>query len=114
MLSAKLVELYRQGEPRRFTGPQKAELAQLLRGPKVGLTIVSPLTDGEASDFADDFDSAVIGANWQTLRIRNVITKKYGVALVTAEGTPPLSSLKALDSALKKIGVSHSIETMKN
>lgn len=112
-----LLELQRQAEPRRLSHGQKSELGSLLtgRGPN-GVAIVTPLMDGEASDFADDFKSAVEAANWQTVRILNRISGKYGVAVVTCEGTqgPVLLLAKRLSDALSAAGIVHTSETFKD
>lgn len=113
ILAGRLLKLQKQSEARRLTGEQKNELAKLLRGIKGGVAIVSPVVDGEASDFADDFDSAIHNAHWETLRIKNRITDKFGVSVVTTEGTE-LSSIKLLDDALTVIGVPHSVSTVKD
>ena len=114
---ANLLTLRGQAEPRRLTGSQKEELAKNLSGlGRDGLTIVTPIMDGEAADFADDFKSAVESAKWQTLRITNRISSKYGVAVVTCEGTPEpvLAMAKKLSDALSKVGVAHESLTFKN
>ena len=107
------LELERGVSPRRLTGEQRAELTKLLRRVKAGVAIVSPITDGEASDFADDLDSAIKGASWETLRIKNRITEKFGLSVVTATGTA-LPSIKLLDDALTAIGVLHNVSTVKD
>jgi len=88
-------------------------LSKLLRGFKGGVAIVSPMADGEASDFADDLDSAIKEVPWETVRIKNRITDKFGVSIVTAEGTV-LPSIKLLDDALSAISVPHRVTTVKN
>lgn len=115
LLSTRLVTLQNQSEARRLTGAQQEKLAGLLKGVQGGLAIVSPMADGEASDFADDFDKAIHnGAGWDTLRIKNRITEKYGLSLVTAEGTPPLNTLNVLGNALRAIGISYNVATVKD
>jgi hypothetical protein len=80
-----------------------------------GVAIVSPMADGEASDFADDFNSAIHdGAGWDTVRIKNRITEKFGVSVVTVDGTQPSPALNRLDWALTAIGVPHEVTTIKN
>jgi hypothetical protein len=112
-----LLELRDQVEPRRLTGSQKAELTKLLTGggPN-GVAIVTPIMDGEAADFADDFKSAVESANWQTARIVNRISSKFGIAVVTCEGTqgPVLLLAKRLSNALSEVGVAHELTTFKD
>jgi hypothetical protein len=101
--------------PRRLSGEQKTKLAKSLESHNFGVAIVSPIVDGEASDFADDFESAIHdGAHWETLRIRNRISLKFGVSIVTAKGTPALPGLKVLDDALTAIGIAHDITTVEN
>ena len=101
--------------PRRLSGKQKTQLAESLGIHRFGLTIVSPVVDPEASDFADDLDSAIHdGAHWETLRIRNRISLKFGVSIVTAKGTPELPESKVLDAALTAIGVAHDITVVEN
>lgn len=111
-----LLELQGQVEPRRLTESQKAELVRLLTGggPN-GVAIVTPLMDGEASDFADDFKSALEAANWQTVRIVNRISSRFGVAVVTCEGTggPVLPLAKKLSDALTAAGIAHELTTFK-
>lgn len=112
-----LLELRAQVAPRRLSGKQKAELAALLAGEgRNGVAIVSPMMDGEASDFADDFKSAVETAHWETLRIVNRISSKFGLAVVTCEGTgePVLALAKRLDDALNSVGIAHEVTTFKN
>ena len=112
ILESQLLGVRKQSEARRLTGEQKRELIKLLSGGDEGVAIVSPIADGEASDFADDFDSALQAAHWQTLRIRNRITTKFGVSLVTVEGTV-LARTKRLSDALTAVGISHETNTLK-
>jgi hypothetical protein len=72
--------------------------------------------DGEAADFADDFKSALESAYWQTVRIVNRISSKFGVAVVTCEGTqgPVLLLAKRLSDALSAAGIAHELATFKN
>jgi hypothetical protein len=116
ILSTRLVELQKQSEARRLTGAQRGELARLLKGVSGGgVAIVSPVADGEASDFADDLNSAIHdGAGWETVRIKNRITEKFGVSVVTAEGTPSSPALERLDGALTAVGIPHNLTTVKN
>ena len=59
------LRLVKRIAPRRLTGEQRE--TPISGG---SLAIVSPMSDAEASDFADDFNSAIqTGANWNTLRI---------------------------------------------
>jgi len=113
ILAGRLLGLQKQSEARRLTGGQRIELSKLLRGFKGGVAIVSPMADGEASDFADDLDSAIKEVPWETVRIKNRITDKFGVSIVTAEGTV-LPSIKLLDDALSAISVPHRVTTVKN
>jgi hypothetical protein len=114
-LKSHLASLRKETEARRLTGDQKAELANLLKGVKGGyIAIVSPITDGEASDLADDFDFAIRASGWETLRIKNRITEKFGVSVVTTEGTGNLPGVKLLSDALTTIGVPHDTETVKD
>jgi hypothetical protein len=112
VLQSQLLLLRRQSEPRRLTGEQKAALVKQLSGSAGGVTIVSPLIDGEALDFADDFDSALQTAHWKTGRVRSLLTTKFGVAIVTVEGTV-LRQTKQLSDALTAIGVQHEMTTAK-
>lgn len=112
-----LLELRGQVEPRRLTDSQKAELKKLLTGGgSNGAAIVTPMMDGEASDFADDFNSALQAANWETMRIVNRISSSFGVAVVTCEGTkePVLLRAKRLSEALSAVGIPHKLETFKD
>jgi hypothetical protein len=112
-----LLELRGQVEPRRLTASQKSELTKLLtRGGSDGAAIVTPLMDGEASDFAGDFNSALQAANWTTLRIVNRISSSFGIAVVTCEGTkePVLLVAKRLSDALSAAGIPHESKTFKD
>jgi hypothetical protein len=112
-LQSRLASLQKQSEPRRLTGEQRASLTKRLASIKDGLTIVSPMADGEASDFADDFNSAVQSAGWQTLRIANRISIKFGLSVVTVDGTA-LPQTQRLSDALTAIGLPHDVTTVKN
>jgi hypothetical protein len=107
------IKLEKELGPRRLTGEQKFELAKLLGGVKAGVAIVSPMADGEASDFADDLDSAIKAASWETVRIKNLITEKFGLSVVTTEGTK-LPSAKLLSDALTAVGILHNVTAVKN
>ena len=113
ILQSNLLSLQKQSEPRRLTGEQKERLSKLLKPTtNSGAFIVTPLMDGEASDYADDFEASLHAANWQTERIKNLISSKFGVSVVTA-GTPiPLA--KTLSDALTAAGISHDNETVDN
>jgi hypothetical protein len=113
-LQSSLFSLQRQSESRWLTGEQKAKLSKLLSGAgENGAAIVSALMDGEASDFADDFDSSFQAAHWQTKRIKNLISGKFGVFVVTAEGTS-LPRTKLLSDALTAVGIPHEVTTVKD
>jgi len=109
------LNLEKQVAPRRLTGEQKDKLRELLgRYPDpVGIVVVSALLDTESSDFADDFDAAINGAHWKTLRVKNRLTQKTGISLGLVEGTPAVDisgrsipELKQrLANALNSIGV---------
>jgi hypothetical protein len=105
------LKLQKESEPRRLTGTQKDTLARLLADGSSAIAIVSKVLDTESSDFADDFDSALRLANWETLRIKNRLSSKYGVSLGTATGTPFTPLVKKLSDALTAIGVSHDTTT---
>lgn len=112
ILESQLLTLRKQTEARRLTGEQKIKLANLLSNENGGVAIVSPMADGEAFDFADDFDSALQAAHWQTGRIKNHITSRFGVSLLTVEGTA-LPSTKKLSDALTSIGITHDVIILK-
>ena len=109
VLETKLITLQRESEPRRLNGEQKVALAKVLRGApgENGVAVVSPVADGEAADFADDLEGAAKAGGWETVRIRNLITQRFGVAIITAMGTPSLPGLKTLSSALDAAGIKH-------
>ena len=112
-----LLELQEQLKPRRLTAGQKSDLTKLLGQYKGnGAAIVTPLLDGEAVDFADDFKSALESAGWSTVRIANRISDKYGLAVVTCEGTknPALLLAKKLSDALTTAGIPHDSEVFKD
>jgi hypothetical protein len=113
ILQSKLLTLQKQSEARRLTGEQKANLTKILSQYKGGIAVVSAIVDPEASDFANDFDSAFKNANWETLRITNRISSKFGLAVVTVEGTV-LPNIKIVSDALTSIGVPHDVLTFKN
>jgi hypothetical protein len=95
-------------EPRRLTGAQKEELVRQLKGTVSAVVIVSRVLDTESSDFAGDFDTALrAGAHWDTLRIRNRLSSKYGVSLGTVTGTQFSPEARLLDNALIAIGIVH-------
>jgi hypothetical protein len=98
------VKLERQLSPRRLTGAQKETFTSLLAAHPDAVAIVSTILDGEGSDFADDFDMALKAAHWQTLKIKNHISDKYGVRLGTVAGTT-LPGTRRLQDALTAIGV---------
>lgn len=91
---------------RRLTGEQKHALAQLLRPHPGAVAIVSTITDGEGSDFADDFEAAIKAANWATVRIKNDISSRYGILLGTVAGTT-LPGTTQIGTALTAIGVTY-------
>jgi len=102
------LRLIKEIAPRRLTGEQKAALSKVLSNKFGAVVIVSSLMDNESADFADDLDSAIRGANWQTLRIRNHLGNRYGVFVGTFEGTelPYAIEAKRLGDALISIGIS--------
>lgn len=100
------LRLESQLAPRRLSGAQRAKLVELLASDPGSVTIVSPMADGEAKDFADDFDTALIEAGWQTVRIVNRITTNRGVSVGTVAGTE-MERAKRLSNALTAIGVPH-------
>jgi hypothetical protein len=105
------LKLQKESEPRRLMGAQKDTLARLLANAPSKIAIVSKVLDTESSDFADDFDSALRLANWETLRIKNRISSKYGVSLGTATGTPFSPLIKKFSDALTAVGVLHDTTT---
>jgi hypothetical protein len=114
-LQARLTNLHKQTEARHLTSEQQSRLANLLSSPPntEGIAIVSPIADGEAADFVDDFNSAFKAAHWDTLIIPNRITNSFGVSVVTTGGVSP-ERIKRISDALNSIGVSHNVSTFKN
>jgi hypothetical protein len=114
-LQTRLTDLHKQTEARHLTSDQKSHLTNLLSSPPntQGIAIVSPIADGEAADFVDDFNSAFKGAHWDTLLIPNRITNSFGVSVVTAGGVSP-ERIKRVSDALTSVGVSHNLSTFKN
>jgi hypothetical protein len=111
-LDADLSRFRKESEPRRLTGAQKATLTKLLDGHPTKLPIVSRLMDSESSDFADDLASALHAAQWESVRIVNRLSSKYGVSVGVVKGTPTgLPEIKLLSSALKAIGVANQVVT---
>jgi hypothetical protein len=112
---AETLKLRRQTEARRLTGEQKTKLTKLLSayGGTHGVAIVSAMIDPESSDFADDFDVAIKDAKWETVRILNRISSKYGVAVLTVEGTI-LPGVKQLGDALTSVGIEHEVIVLKS
>jgi hypothetical protein len=113
-LRNKNLELETKIAPRRLTGSQKETLTKFLLDEPGTVAIVSTIQDPESSDFADDFNSAIRDAHWQTLRIRNHISLEYGVFVGTFEGTPSAASgeVKRFSDALTSIGVPHEDKTI--
>jgi hypothetical protein len=111
----KIIELRAKLLPRRLTGDQKSQLTKLLSGVLGGVVIVSKMADGESADFADDFDSSIRAAQWETLRVVNHITREYGVFIGTFKGTAAgdiaSSNVKRLGDALTSIGVPYREKT---
>jgi len=99
-----LLELLKSMEPRRLTGVQKEVLTKLLKEHPDSVAIVSTIMDGEGSDFADDFESALHAATWQTMRIKNHISIKTGILIGCVAGTV-LPGAKRLADALHAAGV---------
>jgi flagellar biosynthesis GTPase FlhF len=110
-LESNLVKLRKEAEPRRLSGEQKERLARLLAGHPAPIGVVSKMVDTEASDFADDFDEVLKNAHWETLRIKNRISSRYGVSIsfVSAAASNSVPELRMLDEALAAIGVPHQI-----
>jgi transposase len=110
-LESRLLKLRKETEPRRLSGSQKERLARFLAVHPTPIGIVSRLVDTEASDFADDFEEALKNAHWETLRIKNRISSKYGVSISFVSATAPnrAPELRMLDEALTAIGVPHQI-----
>lgn len=106
ILQTDLLKLRKESEPRRLTGEQREKLTKLLTGDPGAIVIVSTLLDRESSDFADDFNMAFKNAHWETLRIVNHASRKYGVSIGTVAGTKILDT-KLVSDALLAIGVSH-------
>ena len=91
--------------PRRLNGTQKESLAKFLENDPGAVAIVSSIQDPESSDFADDFESSLRDAHWQTARIRNHTEGagvQYGVSVGTFVGTS-LGDTKRLSDALVAI-----------
>ena len=112
-LRNKNLELEARVTPRRLTGVQKESLSKFLADDPGAVAIVSNPFDPETSDFADDFDSAIRDAKWDTARIRNHTDGagvRYGVFVGTFEGTT-LGDTQRISDALRSIGVAHEIKT---
>ena len=105
----RLEEVRQQAGPRRLTTIQRAALIERLRTAKGSLVIVSALQDADSSDFADDFDSALREAGWETLRIRNRLTTAIGVSLGWVTGTPEplLLGVKQFSDLLTSLCITH-------
>lgn len=108
VLQTNLLTLRQESEARRLTGAQRTMLVRLLNGTHGAVVIVSRLIDPESSDFADDFNVALHdGAHWDTLRVVNRISRRYGVSLGTVAGTIFSPEARRLDEALTAIGIVH-------
>lgn len=107
-LQSDLLKLRKEGEPRRLTGEQKDRLRRLLETHPTPIAIVSRIVDTESSDFADDFATALHEAHWESSRIRNRISSKYGVSVGTV-GANSASEVRLLSDALTSIGVPNEV-----
>lgn len=114
ILQSDLLKLRKESEPRRLTGLQREKLIDLLKPHPDGCAVVSALLDPESSDFADDFDAAFHGAHWETLRIRNRASAKYGVLVAVVPGGCDRPGAKILSDALTAAGVPHEYVTFKD
>jgi len=99
------LRLVKRIAPRRLTGEQRE--TPISGG---SLAIVSPMSDAEASDFADDFNSAIeTGANWNTLRIPAYVEVKTFGVFIGMVGVSSSARITLLSHALDAIGVAHEI-----
>ena len=79
------------------------------------LAIVSPISDSEASDFADDFNSAIrTGASWNTMRILDQVGEQKCGVYVGMLGNSSSAQITLLSGALDAIGVSHRIVALRS
>jgi hypothetical protein len=95
--------LRKEAGPRRLTSEQKKKFTTFLEQypDPVGIVIVSAAFDGESSDFADDFKSA-IPPKWESLRVRERLTERTGISVGVLEGTPEFDPWKRSIAVLKK------------
>jgi hypothetical protein len=106
-LQSDLLKLRKESEPRRLTGSQRTNLVRHLAGIHEAVVIVSRVVDTESADFADDLNSALHDAGWETVRIQNRISSRYGVSLGTVAGTSFSQGAMRLNEALTAIGIVH-------
>lgn len=105
---ADVLRLRKESEPRRLTGTQRDALIRMLMGTRDSVAILSRVVDTESADFADDLNAALHdGAHWDTVRIRNRLSSRYGVSLGTVSGTRFSAAATRLDRALTAIGIAH-------
>jgi hypothetical protein len=99
------VRLEGQVVSRHLTDEQKVKLRGLLKRNPGNIVIVSAVTDGESSAFADDFDTVFKEAGWKTRRYVNRITTESGVQLGTVEGTGGSSEVEEIRKELAAAGL---------
>jgi hypothetical protein len=114
LLQAEVFTLRKQTEPRRLAGSQRDKLTELLKRHIDGVAVVSAMADPESNDFADDLDTALHDAQWETLRIRNRISSAYGVSVGVVPGGVARPGAKILRDALTAIGIPCEPFTFKN
>ena len=114
LLQTDLLRLRKESEPRRLTGEQKEKLTALLKAHPDGCAVVSAMLDPESSDFADDFNTAIQSAGWQTVRYTNRLSTRYGVSIGVALGGAERPGAKVLSDALTAIGIPHEDVTFKD
>jgi hypothetical protein len=111
----KRLELEAKIAPRRLSGDQKSSLVKAFSGDPGAIVVVSSMDDSDSADFADDFESALRSAHWDTVRSTNHLTREYGVLVGTYIGTKPNSGAaadaKQIKEALESIGVAYREKT---
>jgi hypothetical protein len=112
-LQIDLLKLRREAGARRLTGEQIETMRRVLEHTPTPITVVSHFMDAEASDFADDFRSALALAHWNVQRNSTALRIGYGVSIAAANtafrDTP---EVRLLDLALTAAHVPHEMETL--
>lgn len=98
---------------RRLTEIQQVALFKLLQVRPEAIVIVTSFQDSEAADYAEDFESVFRRAGWETMRIRNHISTKFGLQLGVTEGTL-LEGPKRISAALLSAQIPHQTVSFKD